>query len=290
MVLSDMQGEIMNEREAFIRSICERPEDDTVRLVFADWLEEHEEPESTCPKCEGKRQIYTGMDGMKWVPCNECGGRGYIGDVTNANRAEFIRLGIERSHVETWDGRPELLDMMSRQNRLLESNADRWSPWRGGDSVPKAYRVEMGDTLTWGDGTVFVFERGFAVRIRSTCRAFIDNSFMFLTHPIEHVRFTDKEPLQNSGGWHWERAEHDTQVSPSVLPRAIFEKLPVSRGEDGELADECRGYPCEYRDGEHTALAYLTPGRAFTALSRAWVSWGRNLAGLPSFTQTEMVH
>jgi hypothetical protein len=27
----------MNERDAFIRVICERPDDDTPRLVFADW-------------------------------------------------------------------------------------------------------------------------------------------------------------------------------------------------------------------------------------------------------------
>lgn len=29
------------ERDAFIRRIAEEPDDDTVRLVFADWLEEH---------------------------------------------------------------------------------------------------------------------------------------------------------------------------------------------------------------------------------------------------------
>lgn len=28
-------------RTSFIRSICERPEDDTPRLIFADWLEDH---------------------------------------------------------------------------------------------------------------------------------------------------------------------------------------------------------------------------------------------------------
>lgn len=33
----------MNEREAFIRTICDLPEDDTVRLVFADWLDEHDD-------------------------------------------------------------------------------------------------------------------------------------------------------------------------------------------------------------------------------------------------------
>ena len=34
----------MNERLAFIRAICANPADDTVRLAFADWLDEHDEP------------------------------------------------------------------------------------------------------------------------------------------------------------------------------------------------------------------------------------------------------
>ncbi len=33
----------MNERDALMRSICETPDDDTPRLVFADWLDEHGE-------------------------------------------------------------------------------------------------------------------------------------------------------------------------------------------------------------------------------------------------------
>lgn len=35
----------MTEREALLRAICASPDDDTPRLVFADWLDEHE-PES----------------------------------------------------------------------------------------------------------------------------------------------------------------------------------------------------------------------------------------------------
>jgi len=35
----------MNERESFMRAIATSPDDDAVRLVFADWLEENGEPE-----------------------------------------------------------------------------------------------------------------------------------------------------------------------------------------------------------------------------------------------------
>jgi uncharacterized protein (TIGR02996 family) len=33
----------MSEREAFIAAICAEPDDDTCRLAFADWLDEHGE-------------------------------------------------------------------------------------------------------------------------------------------------------------------------------------------------------------------------------------------------------
>jgi uncharacterized protein (TIGR02996 family) len=35
----------MTDREALLRAVCENPDDDLPRLVFADWLEEHDEPE-----------------------------------------------------------------------------------------------------------------------------------------------------------------------------------------------------------------------------------------------------
>lgn len=35
----------MNDRAAFVRRICENPADDTVRLVYADWLQDNGQPE-----------------------------------------------------------------------------------------------------------------------------------------------------------------------------------------------------------------------------------------------------
>jgi uncharacterized protein (TIGR02996 family) len=55
----------VNEREAFLRAICDNPDDDTARLVFADWLQEH-------------------------------------GDEA---RAEFIRLQCEAARLSAEDGR-----------------------------------------------------------------------------------------------------------------------------------------------------------------------------------------
>jgi uncharacterized protein (TIGR02996 family) len=37
------EGSAMTEREALLRAVCENPDDDTPRLVFADWLQENGE-------------------------------------------------------------------------------------------------------------------------------------------------------------------------------------------------------------------------------------------------------
>jgi uncharacterized protein (TIGR02996 family) len=45
-------------QDAFLRDICDNPEDDTLRLVFADWLEEHGDParaEFIRVQCEAAR-------------------------------------------------------------------------------------------------------------------------------------------------------------------------------------------------------------------------------------------
>jgi uncharacterized protein (TIGR02996 family) len=57
----------MNEREALLAAVCANPDDDTPRLVFADWLEENGEPERAefirvqieLPACgPGKRRLH----------------------------------------------------------------------------------------------------------------------------------------------------------------------------------------------------------------------------------------
>src|SRR5829696_3648603 len=35
----------MSERDLLLKAVCENPDDDTPRLVFADWLQEHDEEE-----------------------------------------------------------------------------------------------------------------------------------------------------------------------------------------------------------------------------------------------------
>src|SRR5687768_1025238 len=80
----------MGEREALLRTVCENPDDDLPRLVFADWLDEHGEPE----------------------------------------RAEFIRIQIElgtsaKRGESTVDSRRQR-ELRNLEQSLLYLNGNRW--------------------------------------------------------------------------------------------------------------------------------------------------------------------
>jgi uncharacterized protein (TIGR02996 family) len=80
----------MTTREGFVCSIAEEPDDDTHRLVYADWLDEHEEPE----------------------------------------RAELIRVQCELTAAacdahDDPDG-PRLAALTKREGELLKANTEKW--------------------------------------------------------------------------------------------------------------------------------------------------------------------
>lgn len=98
----------MDPRVPFLRAICERPDDDAPRLVFADWLEENGGTVE-CDWCRGTgedrppepvvvgnvRYVYTGPLG----PCPKCRGARTLPDGSR-ERAEFVRLQIELARLE----------------------------------------------------------------------------------------------------------------------------------------------------------------------------------------------
>src|SRR5262245_55260554 len=59
----------MSQRESFLHAICEHPDDDAVRLVYADWLDEHD---IDLPRAEFIRVqcalAKTDEDDPRWLP------------------------------------------------------------------------------------------------------------------------------------------------------------------------------------------------------------------------------
>jgi uncharacterized protein (TIGR02996 family) len=100
----------MDEQAAFVRAICEQPADDTVRLVYADWLEENGEGKradfirSQIAAANGARVGSMHLWGLlhhseKWFP-DVCGVMGF----------EWRHWGVmydEAVHYEHKNGRGE---------------------------------------------------------------------------------------------------------------------------------------------------------------------------------------
>lgn len=116
-----------DERTAMLRAICANRDDDTPRLVFADWLDE-QAGEMPCPRCSGyaadpenpfggpgyrpERDPASGRHEGGWGNCKTCNaGGGTPGRVSNGfgERAEFIRVQVELAKVLPADAEAELL-------------------------------------------------------------------------------------------------------------------------------------------------------------------------------------
>lgn len=76
----------MTDRDAFLRAIRDTPADDTPRLVFADWLDDHGDPE--------------------W--------------------AELIRVQVELEPIHEELDNPRRRELADRETELLAVHADRW--------------------------------------------------------------------------------------------------------------------------------------------------------------------
>lgn len=73
-----------------LAAIAANPDDDTVRLAFADWLDENAGTVE-CPKCKGKKpRRWRDHSGI----CDVCNNAGFVHD-NRAAQAEFIRVQVE---------------------------------------------------------------------------------------------------------------------------------------------------------------------------------------------------
>lgn len=143
---------------ALLRTIWERPDDDTARLLYADALDDA----ATTVPCKCMTHEYP-VD--RRVPCYTCSGTGTVSD-GNRERAEFIRVQVELARLHDAghgagatkdcpvsvayraDKRPggqtmprcricdDALDAEQRSAELLAAHGREWArvPWRGIDA------------------------------------------------------------------------------------------------------------------------------------------------------------
>jgi uncharacterized protein (TIGR02996 family) len=253
---------------ALLRTICEQPDCDVPRLVYADWLDEHGQHD----------------------------------------RAEFIRLQIEltgrpltghdldRTKSPTYVGRNAefpCLPNCSRCDRDRKQNRMTMLYHRG---VRPHFGYEI--KSNWLDDChnaevypLSITRRGFGDEIRCTLAEFMGGRCsqcrlrgrycgecygttvvpglartLFSTHPITRVVLTDQEPsewgAEDLMWWVWTVRDKEQQQIPSDLPREIFACL---QGGVLNLDNWNRRYP--------------TRESAQQALSIAAVNYGRSLHG-----------
>jgi uncharacterized protein (TIGR02996 family) len=83
---------------ALYREICRAPEDDTLRLAYADCLDEIGDERVECPNPNCGNPV-VGWDGF--YQCSRCKGAGTVLSTANRDRAEFIRVQVEIERLHT---------------------------------------------------------------------------------------------------------------------------------------------------------------------------------------------
>lgn len=174
-------GSQMTEEAALLAAILTHPEDDTPRLVYADWLDEHEQPERAelirvqCERAKlPEKDVRFECPRVENVPP----GHGMISAFTLLCGGPNCRLLLDTAiHCGgcRWD-------YLRKRDEDLRSHADDWVPrvnalwdWqRGfveGVMITAADWLQHADALYWHPSQVALCERCKGDSIRETWRA-----------------------------------------------------------------------------------------------------------------------
>lgn len=292
----------MTDDAPFLRAILSAPDDDTPRLVFADWLDDTA-GEKTCPACNGAAVRWkgditlVGKDRYE-VPCNTCSGSGRVSD-SRHERAEFIRVQCELaatgdcsadSNLRRREGELKPFAERTWQEQVKQMMGTEWVPARELDwefrrgfveSVACTLETFLGRTCRRCEGTgeVDVADPasgrttggwvGHCPACHGEGRTPGIAAALFASQPVREVRPSDREPREvpSSGLWFWARGGGSGRLTgPEELPPDLFDKLT--------------GWVPRLEPEDHESVRwYSTRDAALAALSAALVAFGRSAAG-----------
>lgn len=289
----------MTDGDKLYRQILEDPADETLRLVYADWLQENDGP-ARCDYCRGRDEcpLHDDTFDPHWH-CPHCGGRadGF------AARAEFIRLQVELSRCRGCGGRgwywlsDGVKDVRHRCD-LCRENRDRetviWQRafptqqdwWLPIDDVKYAWHVTPHeDAQTRAPAAIL--RNGFVdvIRVESPSDRLL--ATVFSRQPVTKVIVTDRNPehQRHPGlyGWYYDDGaspDRYTYGTPGtrldfVIPQAVHALL------GGQVA------PHQQVMWARTWKFFESKEKAERALSDAYVDCARELCGLPELKRGE---
>jgi uncharacterized protein (TIGR02996 family) len=237
-----------------LRAVLERPDDDSVRLVYADWLDDAGEAE----RGEFVRvQVELSSMGhdphsCEREPCPDC--------PRDIDRWDALRLRereLLKANFWKWtEGLPEAL--LTRQCPCCAEGVADWET-----GVIECRRCESTGVID--DDEKVEFSRGFVSAVTLSAADFLAHAAaIFACQPVERVTLADKRPDEVSLGLRWWINSADpNSAEPDVIPEELFDLLPAIDG---------------------TRLIYRTEQAALDALSAACVLHGRRLCKLPDLT------
>lgn len=243
------------EETALLRAILADPLDDTVRLVYADWLDEQPDTEWATRKCslcvDGKQNDCEPGDLSynEW-DCEHCRGTGQIlGGKPGGKkkRAEYIRESVANPQHSIDLGGPGMhLYARDRQTILIEMHP-----------------------ILHG-----VVRRGFVAEVHCTLADWLSHGPAIVrTQPVEVVRATDRAPSWAEelwvSNWSWlvDPVEDGIMVQfthPHFLPRSVW---------------DCLGGFMSSPSPRVRARRYLNRETAVSALSAALLKWAKRQPG-----------
>ena len=190
--------------QTFLAQICDNPADDTVRLVFADWLEEHGEPEraefirvqcelAKTPKPKPPRML--GVMARLAIPV--------LGPKLATGALEDYKARLERWALLSGRERALLRQIRDANRFGFPDDRPRWSFYLGrhAERMPDINTAQL--------------SRGFADAIACDSRIFFAALGDFLCHPLSAIWFINlaiRIEIDPPGeGYDWQAYEYRGQ-------------------------------------------------------------------------------
>jgi uncharacterized protein (TIGR02996 family) len=258
----------MTTEQTLLRAICAEPWGDTVRLGYADWLDERDTEKTRwhAAMIRGQTDPY---GPQRWV-------------TTFPDVADWV---YHNHRFSVWiDGvchfRP---DSQSSQG----DNEPAFYIARGFVSVIRCTLAEFfGEPCGHCLGEGMLRDEVPCSRCRGRAREQGLAEKLFIQHPITQVVLTDREPLEFDSRWLWHNADHrltsseyDGDTRPAVifadhLPAVIFDRLTGFAKRNSRVAEMVKNYP--------------TRESTMQALSLAAVNYARSLHDLPPLEKDQV--
>jgi len=231
----------MTTRDAILRDILANPTDDTPRLIYADWLEDHEGEAGALYADFIRVQIGRALLSCEWEAKDGAACPQY-----NAKRPAY--------RTQVW------CPSCARDQQVQKRERDILEPlWpRLPELIPGWYSIDWGSHPEWEPLVVFadakrrplddafppgtqtihvVYRRGFPHTVNLPLDLWMRHGrAIVVAHPIDRVELTDKRPSPTNpiDFWGWYRWEESSNFDPDDLPPDLWSLVPCVQEDDDE--------------------------------------------------------